>query len=100
MRESDIYNKLSIRATNPLRIGPDYGDPVSTKQDHDIEELSLEHLEGVFIMYIIGIAISLFLFLSELIRGKNAPNKQTSFLSSLSDHLFMNNTPVYIEPYL
>ena len=54
---------------NPLRLGPDYEEPILIEQDLEIDELSLDLLEGIFIMYIICILVSLNLFLSEFVYG-------------------------------
>ena len=91
---------------NPLRLGPDYEDDILIEQDRDIEELSLDHLEGIFIMYIICIAVSLALFLSELWRGRSAPTAQTARTAQTFVHISLtfpfviNSLPVYNEPHV
>ena len=51
---------------NPRRISLDYAQEISKDQDDSVDEMSLDNLSGIFIMYIILIVFSMILYILEL----------------------------------
>ena len=66
MRESGIYDFKQKIALNPIRIGPYFNDkPIVEKQD--FEDISIDQLKGILILYLTFTLFTPFVFIIELI---------------------------------